>query len=302
MAEIEIYDDITQDLSKNIRHELAMIPDGEPIDLHIASYGGELLAAITIIENLKKKNSRLIAYIDGFACSAASIIAIACDYVKMSILGTLMIHSAHSGSGGTNDPGVDWCNGRQMMLIKARNPALGEELFNNDNFFGAEEALKLGLVDEIINFDSGLKAACERYAASMKQRQKPHTEGIVMAKNVIKAAEEMPVDEVVEEVKEKEEEKVEEKTEEKRDLYDVMEELTKRIGELEDRIARLEKPGEEVVVEAACGEDDDRKQARIDAMLKRLARPQAAVSVAMGAEQPKVHKVDTKKYAAFLNS
>lgn len=298
MAEIEIYDDITQDLSKNIRHELAMIPDGEPIDLHIASYGGELLAAITIIENLKKKNSRLIAYIDGFACSAASIIAIACDYVKMSVLGTLMIHSAHDGMGNTDDPGVEWCNSRQLMIIKAKNPELGEELFVGDNFWGADEALKLGLVDEIINFDSGLEAVCKRYAASIKKRQNPQ-EDVVMAKNVIKAAEEMPVEEVVEQVKEKEEEKVEEKPEEKRDLYDVVEELTNRLREIEERLSRLEKP-EEVVVEAACGEDDERKQARIDAMLKNLARPQSSLPIAKKENQA-VHKVDTKKFAAFLN-
>lgn len=299
MAEIEIYEDITQGLAKDIRHKLSKIPDGEPIELHIASYGGELFSAITIIENLKKKNSRLVAYIDGFACSAASIIAISCDYVKMSVLGTLMIHSAHDGMGNTDDPGVEWCNSRQLMIIKAKNPELGEELFVGDNFLGADEALKLGLVDEIINFDSGLEAVCKRYAASIQKRQNPQ-EDIVMAKNVIKAAEEMPVEEVVEQVKEKEEEKVEEKPEEKRDLYDVVEELTNRLREIEERLSRLEKP-EEVVVEAACGEDDERKQARIDAMLKNLARPQASLPIAKKENVQAVHKVDTKKFAAFLN-
>lgn len=307
MAEIRIYEDITQDTLERVASELAAIPDGEQVDLYIASPGGELLTAMAIIDLLKSKHAFTRATIVGYAASAAAIIALSCDYVRMSPLGLLLIHSAwvdYADVDECEDEGIRRCNDYQLSIIQQRNPSLGKELFKQDNWYSADEALSLGLVDEVYSNETDYSAACKVYAARLNHNNKKEH---VMSKKVIKAAE-IPVEEVVEQaVEEKEEvkeEAVEEQPVEKKTLEDVVEALSMKIRELEDRVERLEgEKKEEVVVEAACGDsdEDEQRQARLRAMMERIARPQARVAIGEVEPVKQPVKVDSKKFAKFLN-
>lgn len=298
MATINLYEDITQETLKGMSESLKAVPDDEEVELCIASPGGDLLSAIAIIDLMKATGKYITATIVGCAASAAAIIAIACDRVRMSPLGLLLIHSAWCED--DDDSGIAQCNRAQLNIIQKRNPDLGPELFKQDNWFTAEEALRLGLVDEIYNNNVAIEAACSVIAASIARK---HIRSKDMAEEV-RAEAEVPVEEMVEQVVEEKEEKTEEQVEEpKADLMTVVERLVERVNELEKRIEEMRQPKEEVVVEGSCGDDSDKKdQERIGAMLKSLVRPQACAPIGAGSEPAKkIVKIDTKKFRSFLN-
>ena len=292
MPNITIYEDITEQTLNRIAKELAPIGEGEHLELDVASYGGELLVAVAIIDLIRAKRLHTTCNIIGFATSAAAIIALSCEVVNISPLGSLMLHGAYNGENEKDDPGVQRCNAVQLSIIRKRCPQLSEQLFKQDNWFNAEQALKLGLVDHIIsNKNETFNAACAKYAAMIKGGFMPSTE----------------LEEMVEQVKEDEPKAEDEPMEPPAEpsLIDVVEQLAKRVTELEDRINRMERPAE---VEAeGDDEPEDKEQARITNMFKTLCpqglcRPQACAPVAVNtAEAPRVHRVDYKKYAAFID-
>lgn len=86
------------------RAALEKIPDGETLELHINSPGGDVFAAVEMY-NLLKKRGNVTVYVDGLAASAASIVAMAGDSIVMPANTYLMIHRA---SGGV------WGNAKEM--------------------------------------------------------------------------------------------------------------------------------------------------------------------------------------------
>ena len=196
---LTIFEDITGETLARVTHEVAGV-SGEPIEIRIASYGGELLQAVAIIDVLRSTGCRTVCDVVGFAASAAAIIALSCDEVRMSPLGSLMLHSAWSED-ECDDEGIARCNALQLQIIQKRSPKLGKELFKQDNWFNADQALALGLVDKILTQDAGVQASTARYAAYVS------TEAI-MAR--IKAEDAISVEELVEQVQEEEEKKEQE--------------------------------------------------------------------------------------------
>lgn len=81
------------------RAALEHIPEGETLELHINSPGGDVFAAVEMY-NLLKKRGNVTVYIDGMAASAASIVAMAGDSIVMPANTYLMIHRASGGVRG----------------------------------------------------------------------------------------------------------------------------------------------------------------------------------------------------------
>lgn len=76
---------------------VSTVEDGEDIELHINSFGGSCTGGIAIanaIRQLVSKGHKVICYVDGCACSIASVIACACSELKMWQSSMLMIHNA----------------------------------------------------------------------------------------------------------------------------------------------------------------------------------------------------------------
>ncbi len=101
-ADIYIFGDITSwewyendvssySLVKEIR---ALGPDVEQINVHINSYGGEVAEGLAIYNTLKNHKAKVRTIVDGFACSAASVVFMAGDERVMSNASLLMIHNA----------------------------------------------------------------------------------------------------------------------------------------------------------------------------------------------------------------
>lgn len=73
------------------------------IHIRVNSPGGEVFAARAIEAAIREHKSRCIAHIDGYAASAASFVAIACDEVEISKGAFFMIHKAWTMEAGNAD-------------------------------------------------------------------------------------------------------------------------------------------------------------------------------------------------------
>ena len=290
---IQIFDDITSDTMKDVVNATENLPDGAVVELQIASYGGELLPAISIIESLKRFHTK--ANIIGFACSASAILAISCDEVTMSENGSMLLHSAWSEDADSSDPGIKRCNDLQMNIIKKRCPNFDPKLLNTDTWLSAEQCLELGLIDSIYIDDNKIDflAVCKKYAAKLSTLK------------LEASMQDEKVNEVIEEVKEevKDNQPIEVTPEEKHDIIEVIEKLTEEVNALKARVQALETPADDVKEEEVQAECSDPEQERINNIYKNLVAPQARVAIGSpkASCEKVVHKVNYKQFKSFIN-
>ena len=82
--------------AKYFRDRLEEIPDGDTIELHVNSAGGEVGEGVTIYNLLRQKSktgSRIIGYVDGTAYSVAMNIVMACDEIHMGLGTSMFLHN-----------------------------------------------------------------------------------------------------------------------------------------------------------------------------------------------------------------
>lgn len=289
---IDIFDDITSETLKTVVHATENIPDGSGVDLRIASYGGELLPAISIIETLKRFHTH--ANIIGFACSAAAILAISCEDVTMSENASMLLHSAWSDDADSSDPGIQRCNELQLQIIKSRCPDFDPDLLKKDTWLSADQCLEMHLINSIYIDDNNIDylAVCKRYAAKLST-----------LKQEAYAMPDEKMNEVIEEVKEEVKEEQPAEPEENHELIEVIEKLTEEVNALKARVVALEEVKEEVKEEEVQAECGDPEQERINNIYKSIVAPQARVAIGSPkAECVKViHKVDYNSFKSFIN-
>lgn len=277
---ISIIGEITEDTLISVVDQIKNIPNDIPITLDIASYGGEILPAIGIIDALKPYHTT--ANVLGFACSAAAILALSCDEVSMSEHASLMIHSAWADGISEEDPGIKRCNEIQLEIIHKRCPDYSPETLIDDNWLSAERCLQLHLCDNIninINDNMAANSLTTKYAAELKSLNYRRSE---MPENVNEEV--VTTEELIEEVKQ--DETIE--PEEKHDLIEVIEKLSEKVNELESRLKALEEvPAEEEVVEEVKESDDE----RINNLYNAICKPTATLAVACAPVKASVKKV-----------
>lgn len=66
------------------------------IVINLNSPGGDAFDGISIYNRLKRHKGKVTIYVDGWACSAASVIAMAADHLIMGLGSMMMIHEAWS--------------------------------------------------------------------------------------------------------------------------------------------------------------------------------------------------------------
>src|SRR5690606_25834179 len=71
------------------------------IVVHLNSPGGDAFMGIAIYNRLKRHEGKVTIYVDGWACSAASVIAMAADELIMGLGSMMMIHEASNIVWGT---------------------------------------------------------------------------------------------------------------------------------------------------------------------------------------------------------
>ena len=317
MVSINIFEDITPYTLSKVSSILESVKDGDDLELNIASYGGQLLPTISIIDLIKSKNLKTTANIVGFAASAAAILALSCDVVTMSSLGSLMIHSAWSEMSDSDDPGIKRCNQVQLQIINKRCKAISDKTLKQDNWYNANECLKLGLIDKIQDNSAIINAFYAKLKSEVLPMDEKVQEVVENIKELVESGDVSPetasdvVEELHEDVKVEtpvaEEPVVEEPTKDDHDLLEVIEKLTEEVMNLKARVLALEDVGaketvdEEPKAESNCGEsEDDKIKNRINNIYNSITMPQAVVANAPKAKNV-VQKVDYKTYKAFIN-
>ncbi|HDR7631574.1 TPA: Clp protease ClpP [Bacillus mycoides] len=130
----------------------------EKIHVHINSGGGSAFDGVAICNLLKQHDAEIIVHIDGWAASAASVIAMAGDKIIMPSNTMMMIHQASTIEYGNAD--LFEKTARDLRKIdsalaasyKKRFVGTDEELkqlLKDETWLTAEEAVALGLADEI---------------------------------------------------------------------------------------------------------------------------------------------------------
>lgn len=77
--------------------------DCEHINLYINSLGGQIKEGVAIGNILKRHKAKVTCYVDGWACSIASVIAMAADEIVMYNNSLMMIHQASCYCEGNAD-------------------------------------------------------------------------------------------------------------------------------------------------------------------------------------------------------
>lgn len=83
-----------------IRKAIEKAGEIEGIEIYINSIGGYVDEGASIYNLLKRHSVPVTAYIDGMACSIASVVAMAADKIVMPSNTTMMIHHAIGGCYG----------------------------------------------------------------------------------------------------------------------------------------------------------------------------------------------------------
>lgn len=183
---------IPSDTSANtIKQQLDAAGNAQQINVYINSYGGEVKEGLGIYNLLKRNTAYKTAYIDGFACSIASVIPMACDKVIMGTNTLMMIHHASMGVFGNsedlrkaaNDIDVIDSASCSSYLEKAGDKLNQEtltQLLDAQTWLNAEQCLQYGLCDEIAGKeDPTITSAKQRYKQAVKeqimQKKKPPT-------------------------------------------------------------------------------------------------------------------------------
>lgn len=172
--------------ANTFREELAKYPDVQQINLYINSYGGSVFEGTAIYNQLRRHPAHKTVYVDGFACSIASVIAMAGDEVVMPRNALMMVHNMAMGVFGNSKElrkaadDLDKINeaGREAYLQKAGDkltPEMIAQMEDDETWLTAEECIQYGLADRFSEQDADMSKAAaviQRANLNLEQRIK----------------------------------------------------------------------------------------------------------------------------------
>ncbi len=156
--------------AEHFREELAKHPNVEQINIYINSYGGSVFEGTAIYNQLKRHTAHKTVYIDGFACSIASVIAMAGDEIVMPKNALMMIHNMWMCACGNaaelrkaaDDLDIINTAGRGAYMEKAGDKleeAKLIEMMDNETWLTAQQCIEYGLADRYAENDADMQSA-----------------------------------------------------------------------------------------------------------------------------------------------
>ena len=130
-----------------------------PIWLHVQSGGGDLFAGFSAADQLQTIATPVYSIVEGYCASAATLISMACKRRFIQPNAFVLIHQLSSCMGGKYEEFrdemrvLDMAMRRMVMFYAARSrltPRQAYMLLRHDSWFGAQDCLRIGLVDEIM--------------------------------------------------------------------------------------------------------------------------------------------------------
>jgi ATP-dependent Clp protease, protease subunit len=162
-AEVWIYEDIGEGWfgglsAKRFADELKQIGQVDVINVRINSAGGDVFDAFAIYNTLVRNPASIEIDIDGMALSAASLIAMAGDKIRMADNAMFMIHDPWSMSAGNADQMrsmADTLDQTKENLVSTytKRSKLDDQtvstMMSEETWLRASQAKELGFVDEV---------------------------------------------------------------------------------------------------------------------------------------------------------
>ena len=144
--------------ARKMQEALDGIPDGSDIELHVNSTGGDAYQGVAIYNALEKKDATITAYVDGIACSAATLPLMAAEKVIMGIGTNILVHNMWTIAWGNAEDLRKAADDLDKMMQSNRKIYLKKcnlteeeliDLMAKEEFLTPEEAVEMGFADEI---------------------------------------------------------------------------------------------------------------------------------------------------------
>lgn len=163
---------------------LAGLGPNDIVNLYINCMGGSVKEALGIYSALKRCPAKVYAYIDGFAASAASVVAMAADVVIMPRNTAMMIHNAawaDYGNPAQLRKSADDLEVINMAAIQSYTMHAGDKLpadelqrmLDAETWLTAEQCMTYGLADEYGDTDVDVIASAAKFQTASQAVQGP---------------------------------------------------------------------------------------------------------------------------------
>jgi ATP-dependent Clp protease, protease subunit len=152
------------------------------IDLHINSYGGEIIDGLACYNAIKNHSAKVTVHIDGLAASVASVVAMAGDTVQIAKNAFVMIHGGWGlavGDSAEMRKSADILDKMCTSIAQAYADKTGKSLedcrkaMDEETWFSAAEAKEWGLVDKIEGDGDEKNMAASALLAVAKYQKAP---------------------------------------------------------------------------------------------------------------------------------
>ncbi len=159
-AELLLYEEIGAwaKTSKDFAAELDALGELKTITVRINSVGGDVFEALAMHNALARQTADVIVHIDGVCASAATLVALAGDEVRMADNALWMIHEPWTVAGGNAEVFQKQADlldtaAEQITTIYARKTGADSETIRDwmraETWYTAKQALEAGFVDAI---------------------------------------------------------------------------------------------------------------------------------------------------------
>ena len=156
-----------------IRQTLDSAPEAKQINLFVNSVGGDVMEAMGIRAHLLRHQATKTAYVDGWACSAATFLLTACDTVYMipgsmqfiHDMWTIAIGNAHELRQIADDLDRQQASNREIYMERIGDKLTEDkltEMMAAETWLSAAESVELGLADEVLASDDYRQVLSER--------------------------------------------------------------------------------------------------------------------------------------------
>lgn len=184
-SSIDIFDVIGSDFfgdgftAKRMSAALRSIGEDKDVVVNVNSPGGDVFEAATIYNLLAQHKGNVTVNILGLAASAASVISMAGDKIKIAKNGFLMIHNAWSCVCGNKDDLREYANILEKFDQSILDTYTGrssldekkiEKMMKEETWISADDAIEYGMADEIIDVKQGDKKDVEKQTKAQAKR------------------------------------------------------------------------------------------------------------------------------------
>lgn len=131
-----------------------------PIWLHLQTGGGDLLAALSLVDQMQQLKMPIYSIVEGICASAGTLIALACSKRYILPRSLMMIHQLSTFFSGTYEEFKDEVEMQNMLMDIVMDLYLSRskldkaqltEMLKRNTWLNAQKCLEYGFVDEIVS-------------------------------------------------------------------------------------------------------------------------------------------------------